>query len=217
MKRPISIIIVDDHQLVLDGLSALLKDHPEIKIAFTTTRPDLVVKMLVHHDVQVMITDIMMPQVNGMDLAKAVRERFPSIQILALSMNCDWNIIDTLISESDISGYALKNIDKDELELAILKVADGGVHFSQEVLEMIERGAKRNAEIAACHLTGREIEIIQLIEQEKNNKQIAAELFISERTVETHRKNIFRKTQTNSVLGLVKFAYEHQLIRRKAL
>lgn len=212
---PINIIIVDDHQLVLDGLSALLKGHSDIKVAFTTTRPDLVTKMLVHHDVQLMITDIMMPGYDGIALAKAVREKYPHIQILALSMNCDWHI--TLINDSDIAGYALKNIDKEELETAILKIASGNVYFSPEVLEMMQQGVARNAKKEALQLTSREIEIIRLIEQEKNNKQIAAELFISERTVETHRKNIFRKTKTNTVLGLVKFAYEHNIITPNVL
>lgn len=212
MDRQINIVIVDDHQLVLDGLSSLLKDNDRIRIAFTTTEPQLVIKMLVHHQIDVLVTDIMMPKLNGIHLAKAVKDTFPHIRILALSMNCDWPTINTMIHESDVSGYALKNIGKAELETAILKIAEGGVHFSPEVLELLEKGAAGKSRVAALQLTRREIEIIQLIEQEKNNKQIADELFISERTVETHRKNIFRKTGTNSVLGLVKFAYENQVI-----
>lgn len=212
MDKPINIVIVDDHQIVLDGLTALLQGHPFIHIVFTTTAPQLVSRMMIHHQVDVVITDIMMPQLNGIDLSKEIKEKFPEVKILALSMNCDWNTINVLINQSEISGYALKNIGKEELEAAIIKVAEGGLHFSPEVMELLEKGAGKESSTEAYHLTKREIEIIQLIEQEKSNKQIADELFISERTVETHRKNILRKTGTNSVLGLVKFAYEKGII-----
>lgn len=212
MDKPINIIIVDDHQIVLDGLTALLQGHPFIHIVFTTTAPQLVSRMMIHHQVDVVLTDIMMPQLNGIDLSKEIKDNFPGVKILALSMNCDWHTINVLINQSEISGYALKNIGKEELEAAIIKVAAGGMHFSPEVVALLEKGAGKENATAAYHLTKREIEIIQLIEQEKSNKQIAEELFISERTVETHRKNILRKTDTNSVLGLVKFAYEKGII-----
>ena len=92
------------------------------------------------------------------------------------------------------------------------KIAAGGIYFSDEVIDELQRVANRKKQNEEAHLTDREIEIIRLIEKEYSNKQIAEALFISERTVETHRKNIFRKTNTNSVIGLVKYAYEHKLI-----
>ncbi|MBM3416737.1 MAG: response regulator transcription factor [Bacteroidetes bacterium] len=91
-------------------------------------------------------------------------------------------------------------------------MAGGGIYFSEEVLDELQRSSNRKKQKEEAHLTDREVEIIRLIEKEYNNKQIAETLFISERTVETHRKNIFRKTNTNSVIGLVKYAYEHKLI-----
>nr|HPN60420.1 response regulator transcription factor [Chitinophagaceae bacterium] len=112
----------------------------------------------------------------------------------------------------DISGYVLKNVGKQELVKALEKIASGGIYFSEEVISELQRSSERKKQIEDAHLTDREIEIVRLIEKEYNNKQIAEELFISERTVETHRKNIFRKTNTNSVIGLVKYAYEHKLI-----
>ena len=95
---------------------------------------------------------------------------------------------------------------------AILKIAAGGIYFSEEVLKELEKQSHIKKETEEAQLTQREIEIVRLIEKEMGNKEIAEALFISERTVETHRKNIFRKTQTNSVIGLVKYAYEHKLI-----
>jgi DNA-binding NarL/FixJ family response regulator len=106
----------------------------------------------------------------------------------------------------------LKNIGKQELIDAIEKIASGGIYFSDDVLHELERSSRRKKQNEEAHLTAREIEIIGLIEKEYNNKRIADCLFISERTVETHRKNIFRKTNTSSVIGLVKYAYEHKLI-----
>lgn len=117
-----------------------------------------------------------------------------------------------MINDADISGYVLKNIGKQELVEALEKIAGGGIYFSDEVIEELKRTSERRKQQQQVHLTEREIEIIRLIEKEYNNRQIAEALFISERTVETHRKNIFRKTDTNSVIGLIKYAYEHKLI-----
>ena len=117
-----------------------------------------------------------------------------------------------MIDDADISGYVLKNIGKQELITALEKIAAGGIYFSEEVIQELARTSQRKKENEQAHLTARELEVIRLIEKEYNNKQISEALFISERTVETHRKNIFRKTNTNSVIGLVKYAYEHRLI-----
>jgi DNA-binding NarL/FixJ family response regulator len=106
----------------------------------------------------------------------------------------------------------LKNIGKQELIKALEKISRGGIYFGEEVLTEMQKASEIKKENTEVNLTAREIEIIQLIEKELNNKQIADTLFLSERTVETHRKNIFRKTNTSSVIGLVKYAYEHKLI-----
>jgi DNA-binding NarL/FixJ family response regulator len=154
----------------------------------------------------------MMPKLPGNELAKQVRQKHPGIKILALSMSGQGDLVNEMINDADISGYVLKNIGKQELIRAIEKIANGGIYFSEEVIDELQRASHRKKQKDEAHLTAREIEIIRLIEKEYNNKQIAESLFISERTVETHRKNIFRKTNTNSVIGLVKYAYEHRLI-----
>jgi DNA-binding NarL/FixJ family response regulator len=141
-----------------------------------------------------------------------VRKLFPAIKILALSMSGEGDIVSEMVNDSDIAGYLLKNISKEELSTAILKIAGGGIYFDEKVLEELNRYSNIRKENNDAHLTHREVEIIRLIEKEKSNKEIADTLFISERTVETHRKNIFRKTKTNSVIGLVKYSYEHKLI-----
>lgn len=208
----IQLAFVDDHQIVIDGLMSLLKGHDRFRFAFATTDPKSVLDRLKEHTVDILLTDVMMPGMNGNELAKAVKKQFPHIKILALSMSGEGDIVNEMINDADISGYVVKNIGKQELITALEKIAEGGIYFSDEVIQEMQRSSKRKKQNEEAHLTEREIEIIRLIEKEMNNKQIAEALFISERTVETHRKNIFRKTNTNSVIGLVKYAYEHKLI-----
>ena len=204
--------LVDDHQIVIDGLMSLLKGHEKFRFAFATTNPAEVMKKLEQHPVDILLTDIMMPQLSGNALAKKIKEKFPAIKILALSMSGSGDLVNEMIRDADISGYVLKNIGKQELIKALEKIADGGIYFSEEVVTELQQTNQRKKINEEVHLTGREIEITRLIEKEYSNKQIAEALFISERTVETHRKNIFRKTNTNSVIGLIKYAYAHKLI-----
>lgn len=208
----IVLALVDDHQIVIDGLMSLLKGHDKFRFAFATTSPSDVLELLQQHPVDILLTDIMMPGLPGNELAKKVKKEFPATRILALSMNGEGSLVNEMINDADISGYVLKNIGKTELIKALEKIAGGGIYFSEEVLNELQRASQVRKENEQAHLTDREKEIIRLIEKEYNNKQIAEALFISERTVETHRKNIFRKTNTNSVIGLIKYAYEHKLI-----
>ena len=211
-SEKITLGLVDDHQIVIDGLTSLLKGHENFKFAFATTDSTEVVERLANTPIDVLLTDVMMPKLPGNQLAKQVKDKYPGVKILALSMSGQGDLVSEMIEDADISGYVLKNIGKQELIKALEKIAGGGIYFSEEVIDELQRTSNRKKQNAEAHLTDREIEIIRLIEKEYNNKQIAETLFISERTVETHRKNIFRKTATNSVIGLVKYAYEHKLI-----
>ena len=217
MTPLIPIAIVDDHQIVIDGIAALLDKHPSIVIKATATSATDMIHLLREEPVSILLTDIMMPGMSGRELAKQVRQEHPLIRILALSMSGQGDVVNEMINDADISGYVLKNISKHELIHAIEKIAGGGIYFSDEVLNELQKFSNQRQEQEEVRLTNREIEIIQLIEKELSNKEIADTLFISERTVETHRKNIFRKTQTGSLLGLVKYAYEHKLINRSSI
>ena len=213
-KEKITLAIVDDHQIVIDGLKSLLKGHPDFVVEIETTQPEALEQLLKKNIIDVLITDIMMPGMNGAELAKIVKTNFPSVKILALSMSGQGTLINQMIEDSDIAGYVLKNIGKKELITALEKIAAGGIYFSQEVLDEMMKAEETRKINDEVHLTIREIEIIRLIEKEMSNRQIADELFISERTVETHRKNIFRKTKTSSLIGLIKYAYSQQLIEK---
>ena len=212
-KRIIKLVIVDDHQIVIDGLKSLLEGHQEFDVIAESTDPVQLLKELPDLQPDILLTDVMMPVMNGAELSKAVHQKFPDIKILALSMSGQGDLVNQMINDSDISGYVLKNIGKQELVHALEKISGGGIYFSEEVLLEMTRASEMQRENKEVNLTTREIEIIQLIEKEKSNKQIADQLFLSERTVETHRKNIFRKTKTSSLIGLIKYAYEHKLIK----
>ncbi len=211
-SEKITLALVDDHQIVIDGLTSLLKGHDKFKFAFATTNSGEVLERIARTPIDVLLTDVMMPKLPGNQLAKQVKEKYPGVKILALSMSGQGDLVNEMIEDADISGYVLKNIGKQELVKALEKIAAGGIYFSEEVIDELQRTSQRKKQKEEAHLTSREIEIIRLIEKEYNNKLIAETLFISERTVETHRKNIFRKTNTSSVIGLVKYAYEHKLI-----
>ena len=211
-KGKILLGIVDDHQIVIDGLKSLLHGHDRFNVVIECTQPMQMVELIKKKPINILLTDVMMPGMNGAELSKAVHKQFPDIKILALSMSGQGDLVNQMIDDSDICGYVLKNIGKQELVKALEKIAGGGIYFSEEVLQEMTKASERKKINEEVHLTAREIEIIRLIEKEFSNKQIAEHLFLSERTVETHRKNIFRKTNTASVIGLIKFAYEHKLV-----
>lgn len=204
-----NLFIVDDHQLVVDGLRSLLNNEEKYAIVGSCNQPKEVMAMLEELNVDILLTDINMPQMSGVELTRYVKKKFPQIKVLALSMYGERQVIKEMI-DAGISGYILKNTGKQELLEALDKLANGQTFFGEEVTRELMKSFRNHDE--GSHLTNREIEIIRLIECEHSNKKIADMLFISERTVETHRKNIFRKTATQSIVGLLKYAYEHKII-----
>ena len=208
----IRIGIVDDHQIVIDGLAALLKNQSGIAIVCTANNGKEMLDQLVETSIDVLLTDVMMPEMNGLELAELVSIMYPATKIIALSMNGEGVIIDQLINKASISGYLLKQSNANELVMAINKIANGGQYFPENILDALEIHSSNRDIVESANLTNREIEVISLMEKDLSNKQIAESLNISVRTVETHRKNIFRKTGTNNLLSLVKWAYEHKLL-----
>jgi two-component system nitrate/nitrite response regulator NarL len=203
------IFIVDDHQMVIDGIRSLIECQPEFSIIGESTQPLSVVSLLSEIQPDILITDVGMPGMSGVELSRCVKSKFPSIKILALSMFGDTQIISEMI-DAGISGYILKNSGKKELIEALTKISQGQNYFSHDIKLQLMKSFKRSQE--DIKLTDREVEIIRMIEKDMSTKNIAETLFISERTVETHRKNILYKTNTQSVVGLLKYAYDRKII-----
>ena len=217
MNAPVSkikILLVDDHQMLLDGLASLLRSEKRFDIVGISNHAKYALELIATSNPDIVITDINMPEMSGVELTRLIKKYHPEVKVLALSMFGERSTISEML-EAGISGYILKNTGKEELVNALLKIYNGGLFFSDEITsEMMKSiAAQTNVkEEDKVRLTDREIDIVKLIAAEKSNLEIAAQLFISERTVETHRKNIFRKTNTKGVVGLLKLAMEQKWI-----
>jgi DNA-binding NarL/FixJ family response regulator len=155
-----------------------------------------------------------MPGLNGTELTKKVKEKFPEIKVLVVTMYNDPAIINEIV-QCEAEGYILKNTGKDELMKAITALMNGATYYSNEVINSLRAHKTKRTKLIAeekQELTERELEILKLISEEFSTVQIAEKLQISPRTVETHRKNIFEKTEAKTIVGLVKYAYEAGII-----
>jgi two-component system nitrate/nitrite response regulator NarL len=207
----IRIAIVDDHQIVIDGLRLLLGNHSQFQIVAEATSGKEILNILSEKTVDVLMVDVVMPEMDGYELSVQVRKLYPEIKILALSMNSEGSIIDKMIGHAQINGYLLKTIGKSELIQAIKTIGAGEDYFAPDALLELNSFRKIKEENQLMNLTARELEIIKCMTGNLTNKQIADQLYISERTVETHRKNIFRKTNTHSVLSLMDFLRKQKI------
>lgn len=211
----IRIAIVDDHQIIIDGLVSLLGKHEQLQVVLTATDATHMLQMLEKQDADILLTDVMMPVMSGNELAKKVRQLYPSIKIIALSMSGQAQTVSNMIEDADIAGYLLKQTNATELATAIQKVYNGGIYFHEDILEELQKLDHQKQQQPLVKITNREKQLIGLIEKDYSSKQIAAALNISLHTVETHRKNIMRKTGTGNVLLLVKWAYENNILVRE--
>lgn len=208
----IRIAILDDHQIVIDGLRLLLENQSHFEIVGQFNRGQELLDALPDLNPDIVITDILMPEMDGLEVAMRLKDQFPDIKVIALSMNGEGPLAEKMIEQAEVAGYVLKTTNKSELTEAIESVYAGDTFYAKEILDELYSFRKIKQENESINLTIREIEIIQCIASDLTNKQIADQLFISERTVETHRKNIFRKTNIHSAVGLVEFARKRKLI-----
>lgn len=211
-STPIRIAILDDHQIVIDGLKLLLGNEDYLNVVLESNNGFDFIEKLREVLPDIVLVDLVMPVISGYETAIMLNEKFPSVKIIILSMNNDAQTVYDLVERADIKGYLPKSANKAELLAAIDKVQNGGVYFSDELIEELETCRHTKTEKEELQLSAREIEIIQLICKGYTNKEIASELFISEFTVSTHRKNIFRKTDTHNVASLIAIATRLHLL-----
>ena len=208
--KRIKVVLVDDHRIVLDGLVSLLENDPDFIVLAALGSGEELLEFLKKDQPDILLTDYSLPGISGLEVTRLVKRDYPQIKVIALSMHDEGHLVKSMLKEG-VDGYLLKNIQQFELKNAIKQVMLGMPYVSPEITRLLMHNVNHPAEEHAL-LTDRERDILRLIAKEYSNKKMADELFISERTVETHRKNIFRKTNTTSLVGLIKYAYEHKLI-----
>jgi DNA-binding NarL/FixJ family response regulator len=214
MCEPVNILLVDDHQMFIDGIKALLRNEKHFKIIDEALSGKTALEKIKSNEVDILITDISMPEMNGIELTKIVKKDYPQIKILVLSMYNDTNVANEIMM-SEAEGFILKNTGKQELVSALESIANDGTFYSREVLLSMMAHLKKEkiSEEETAPLTDRELEILQLICEELSSEQIAEKLFISKRTVDTHRQHIYEKTRCKTIISLIKFALRHNLVQ----
>lgn len=216
MKNPecpkIQVLLADDHTLIRDALSALLNDVPDVKIAAQANNGHAVMSWLEQVPIDVVLMDVNMPHMDGIETTKQIVAQYPHVKIIGLSMSHDESTI-TKMMKAGVCGYLMKTTNTEELVTAIRTVHEGNTYFGNDVSLIVmsrfmpnkPNGVHGNfpAQVA---LTERELEILSMIAGEHTNKEIAEKLFISPRTVDTHRRNLLLKLGVKNTAGLVRYA-----------
>lgn len=203
------IFLTDDHAMIIGGLIKIINTEDDMEVVGSAGTVQQTMDKLTQTKVDLLITDYNLPDGDGLGLVQRVKRKYPQLKVLVLSMHDETHLVKEILKEG-IDGYILKKDSHNELISAIRAIKEDKIYLSNEINSMLVKGLHGGEEQKL--LTSREREILKLIAKEFTNKEIAEELFISERTVETHRKNIFRKTGTNNLVGLIKFAYANNLI-----
>lgn len=212
----IKLLIADDHKIFRQGLRELFEKEAEIEVIGDAGSGDEVMTLLKLHPDAVILMDIDMGATNGITLTTEVTQAFPKTRVLALSMHGEKNYVLKML-EAGASGYMLKNAGKEEMLNAIHTVSSGNTYFSQEVsaqllLHLNNPKATQRKKHPGTQLTAREIEVLRLIANEYSNPEIAEKLYISVRTVDTHRRNLLDKLGVKNTAGLVRFAIQNELV-----
>lgn len=203
----IKVLLIDNHPLVLDGLRAVLETYDHIQVVGAAGLALTGLEIAERTRPEVILLDINMPQINGIDAIRLFRERLPETRILMLSMHDSREYISTSVMRG-ASGYILKDVSTDEIIVAIETVAAGKTYFSSGVSEVL---LKRKAHESTVPLTGREQDVLLQIAAGKSNREIAQSLGLSAATVETHRKNIKKKLGIPTTAGLIRYAIDNGL------
>jgi DNA-binding NarL/FixJ family response regulator len=204
----IRVFIVDDHPLVQEGIQSLLKEEKQIEICGYAMTARSCLGYFISNTADVILMDIELPDMNGIDLCKEIKTKYPGIMILGLSTFNQGSYVTKMI-ENGANGYVLKNADKKELLEAIREVNKGKTYLSFEAGQALR---KENALPQVPVITRREKEILTLIAEGYTNPEIAEKLFVSSSTIDSHRKNLLAKLNVKNTASLVKFAMDHYLI-----
>ena len=217
MKK-IKVFLLDDHQIVRDGIKSLLSDSDIIEVIGEAEDCYRFFDILKKDKPDIVVLDISLPKMSGIEVARQVKADYPEIGIIMLSMYTNEDFIFNSLKAGAL-GYLPKNTTKKELIEAIIKVNEGKEFFSPSISEIVIKSYVKKAQTGNeinirenAVLTSRETEVLKLVADGKQNTDIASELFISTRTVESHRNHIMKKLDISSTVDLVKFAIRNKLI-----
>jgi len=213
----ISILLADDHDLMRQGIRTLLEMQHNFEICAEARDGVEAVEKAIENRPDVVVLDVSMPKMNGLDAARQIRAQLPDTRILIFTVH-DTNEMVREMLVAGAHGYILKSDASTHLAAAIEAVSQSDLYFSSGISNvvmdsMMNSGDWKGDEMSDPPLTAREIDIVKLLAQGKSNKEIATALFISVRTVETHRRTIHRKLGFNSLAELVRYAIRHHLVR----
>ncbi|EJL6390868.1 response regulator [Vibrio vulnificus] len=211
MDKPIRVVIVDDHQVVLDGFMARLEMESEIDVVGTASNGLEALDVVKQHKPDVVLMDISMPILNGIEATRMIKAEWPEAKILMLTMHDNREYIMKVMQEGAV-GYMLKEISAEKMVQAIKTVNQGSTYFCESVTQTLFTQEIVPAAQRPNPLSRREEAVLRLVAQGHSSKKIATLLEISYRTVETHRHNIKHKLDLNSTAELAKYALEQGLI-----
>ena len=213
----IKILIADDHTMFADGIESILAEEADIEVVGKCYDGEAVFTELAEKEIDLILLDVNLPKMNGIEVCKKLFKEKTDIKVLALSMFNEESYV-TEILNNGAQGYILKNTGRTELLKSIHTVVDGQSYFSPAVTQTIMKGlVKGNENSKAANLnipkiSRREKEVLQLIVKEHTTQEIADQLFISLKTVESHRANLLAKLSARNTAGLVRIAMENNLI-----
>ena len=211
---PIRVLLADDHELVRACIRSLLEKLTDVEVAAEASDGREAIRLVEKHEPHVVLTDIAMPVLNGLEVTRHLTDKFPKVRVVVLSMYSDEEHV-YLALRAGAAGYLLKGAAREELELAIRAVAQGEMYLSPTVSKPIimEYGGRATGETSLVkRLSARQIQVLQLIAKGKTTKQVALELNISAKTVETHRMQLMDRLEIHDIPGLVRFAIKVGLV-----
>lgn len=212
--RKIRVALCDDHRIIIDGVQGLLATSGDIDCVGTAANGIEALYLLEHIDVDVLLMDLDMPEMDGIQATERIREKKLGVKVLILSMHEEAAVVKRTM-EAGANGYLVKNAGRDELLLAIRNVHAGRQHFSSSLTEaFLKQGTSTRPGTALLQgLSEREVEVLAALAEGLGNKEIGEKLFISPRTVDTHRTNLMKKLDTHNVAGLVRIAIKAGLVK----
>jgi two-component system response regulator NreC len=208
------ILLADDHKIVRDGLRALIEKEPNMEVVAEACDGRTTVQRAKEFMPHIVILDVAMPDLNGIEAARQIVTDIAGVKIIALSMHSDRRFVIRML-ESGASGYLLKDSAFEELSMAIKTVLSGKIYLSPAiagvVVENVMRGSPQRVSRVTAELTPREREVLQLLAEGRTTKKIASQLNVSVKTVETHRRQVMEKLDIHSVAELTKWAVREGL------